>query len=162
MRNHEETVQDTESQCRYREEVHRSNRFSVIIQKGRPALRWFGISWSLPHPTQNSSLRDIEAEHLQFAVKSRRSQVRFSATILKMSSRSSLLTHFLPAPVRCRESHFQYILNPARCQRTTVSGLTKINACFHPDQSCRIATQNNLFAGASCGTGRFFFKAVSC
>jgi hypothetical protein len=39
----------------------------------------------------------------------------------KMSSRSSMLTHFLPAGVRCRERHPQYNLNPALCQRATVS-----------------------------------------
>jgi hypothetical protein len=38
-------------------------------------------------------------------------QVLFSATMRKMSSRSSLLTHFLPAHVRCREIHFQYSLS---------------------------------------------------
>jgi hypothetical protein len=40
-------------------------------------------------------------------------QVLFSATMRKMSSRSSLLTQRLPAQARCREIHFQYILNPA-------------------------------------------------
>jgi hypothetical protein len=33
-----------------------------------------------------------------------------------------MLTHFLPTTARCREIHFQYILNPALCQRITVSG----------------------------------------
>jgi hypothetical protein len=32
-------------------------------------------------------------------------------------------------------------LNPARCQRTTVSGWTRINACFHPGQNHRKITQ---------------------
>jgi hypothetical protein len=38
----------------------------------------------------------------------------------KMRSRNFLLTHLLPIRVLCRESHVQYSLNPARCQRTTV------------------------------------------
>src|SRR5258708_11055363 len=67
----------------------------------------------------------------------------------KMSSRNSLLTHLLPARVRCRESHFQYNLNPARCQPRTVSGWTRINACFHPGQSRHNITQNNLSEAAT-------------
>jgi len=89
-------------------------------------------------------------------------QVRFSATMRKISSRNSLLTHFLPALLRCRDSHFQYSLNPVRCQRTTVSGCTRTNTRFHPDQSRHIRTQNNLSAIASFGSGRFSLKTVSC
>ena len=88
--------------------------------------------------------------------------VGFSATMRKMSSRSSMLTHFLPAGRRCRESHSQYNLNPALCQRTTVSGWTKINGCFHPGQRRRNSTQNNLSEPATCGRGYFRFKAMSC
>jgi len=60
----------------------------------------------------------------------------------KMSSRNSLLTHFLPARDRCLESQVQYNLNPARCQRTTVSGWTRINARRQPTQSrCSITPE---------------------
>jgi hypothetical protein len=38
-------------------------------------------------------------------------------------------------------------LNPARCQRTTVSGWTRINATFHPGHSRRKITQNNVGYG---------------
>ena len=89
-------------------------------------------------------------------------QVRFSATMRKISSRNSLLTHFLHAQPRCRDSHFQYSLNPVRCQRTTVSGCTRSNTRFHPDQSRHISTQNNLSAIASFGSGRFSLKTASC
>lgn len=63
--------------------------------------------------------------------------VEFSATMRKISSRNSLLMHFLPAQTRRRESHVQYSLNPARCRRTTDSGWTRINAGFHSGQSRR-------------------------
>jgi hypothetical protein len=76
----------------------------------------------------------------------------------KMSSRNSLLTHLLPAPVRCREIHFQYNLNPVRCQRTTVSGRTRTNAHFHPYQSRRNITQNNLSEIANRGCGCLPFQ----
>jgi hypothetical protein len=68
----------------------------------------------------------------------------------------SLLTHLLPAP--CRESHFHYNLNPIRCQRTTVSGRTTTNAHFHPYQSRRNITQNNLSEIANRGCGCLRFK----
>jgi hypothetical protein len=89
-------------------------------------------------------------------------QVGFSATMREMSSRSSMLTHFLPARVRCRESHSQYNLNPALCQPTTVSGWTKISACFHPGQKRRKSTQNNLYETATRGRGCFRFKVMTC
>jgi len=76
----------------------------------------------------------------------------------KISTRNSLLTHFLPRRVRCRESHVQYSLNPARCQRTTVSGWTRINACFHSGQSRRKITQNNLSGAANLGLGVLPFQ----
>jgi hypothetical protein len=76
-------------------------------------------------------------------------QVGFSATMRKISSRSSLLTHFLPARTRCRESQVQYSLKPARCHRTAVSGWTRINACLHPDQNRRKMTQKSLSVTAS-------------
>src|ERR1039458_6792833 len=88
--------------------------------------------------------------------------VEFSATMRKISSRNSLLTHFLPALNRRRESHVQYSLNPARCQRTTVSGWTRINACFHSGQSCRKITQNHLPEVETCGRGYRCFRTTSC
>jgi hypothetical protein len=35
---------------------------------------------------------------------------------------------------------------PARCQRTTVSGVTTRRACFHPDQTHRAITQTLLIS----------------
>ena len=34
-------------------------------------LRWFRVSWSSPHPSQNGSFRDVKTEHLQLAVNAR-------------------------------------------------------------------------------------------
>jgi hypothetical protein len=80
----------------------------------------------------------------------------------KISSRSSLLTHFLPARTRCRESQVQYSLKPARCHRTTVSGWTRINACLHPDQNRRNMTQKSLSVTARRGWECLRFKTASC
>src|ERR1035438_9966506 len=81
-------------------------------------------------------------------------QVLFSLTILKISSRTSLLTHFLPGRFRFRESHFQYSLNPDLCQRTTLSGWTRIKAFRHPGQSRHKTIQNNLSGAENRGCGR--------
>jgi len=88
--------------------------------------------------------------------------VELSATMRKISSRNSLLTHFLPARTRRRESHAQYRLNPARCQRTTVSGWTMINARFHAGQSRRKITQNSLSEVETCGRGCRCFNPTIC
>ena len=79
-----------------------------------------------------------------------------------ISFRSSRLMHFLPTQFRCREGHLQYSLNPARCQRMTVSGLTRINARVHPGQSLYNITQKNSSDGTSRGCGSFRFKTESC
>jgi hypothetical protein len=42
------------------------------------------------------------------------------------------------------EISFQYKRNPALCQRTTVSGVTTMRDCCHPDQNRRTATQKSL------------------
>jgi len=38
------------------------------------------------------------------------------------------------------EINFQYKWKPARCRRTTVSGVTMMRACFQPDQNRRART----------------------
>jgi hypothetical protein len=53
------------------------------------------------------------------------------------------------------EISFQYKRNPPLCQRTTVSGVTAMRDCCHPDQNRRTATQksNKLL---SLGVGSIF------
>src|ERR1700686_4318095 len=51
-------------------------------------------------------------------------QVGFSATIRKIKSRTSLLTRFRPPTWLILETHLQYKRNPARCQFTTVLGVS--------------------------------------
>jgi len=158
----EEAVQHSKCQSRYREEVHRSDDFPVVAQKGSPSLCWLRAPGRFAHPTQDRSFRNLEAKHGQFAVKARSTQVGFSATIRKMSSRSSKLIRFLPRRTRCRESRVQYILNPRRCHRTTVSGSTRTSACFHPLHSDCNITQNNRSETAKRGFGCFCFKTEGC
>jgi hypothetical protein len=88
--------------------------------------------------------------------------VRFSATMRKISSRRSLLVGFLPTTACLREIHFQYSSNPARCQRTTVSGCTITSAPFHPGQSWRNRTQKTRSEVARRGREHLWVAAASC
>lgn len=90
------------------------------------------------------------------------SHIGFSATMRKMSSRNSPLTHLLPTATRCREIHFQYNLNPARCQRTTVSGCRSIRDCSQPGQSRLRRTRNILSGVLNLGCRRLSFGTASC
>jgi hypothetical protein len=72
MGDHKEAVDHSKRERWYGEEVHRSNRFSVVAQKRRPPFCWLWVPGCLPHATQHGSLRDVEAEHLQFAMDARR------------------------------------------------------------------------------------------
>src|SRR5437879_9541415 len=80
-------------------------------------------------------------------------QVEFSATIRKIRSRTSLEVLLRPTIRRPLEIARQYIANPDRCQRTTVSGPTMMRACFHSDQNLRTRTQKSLSRAASLGPG---------
>ena len=70
-------------------------------------------------------------------------QVGFSATIRKINSRTSFDVGLLPTRVLALEISLQYKRNPARCQRTTVSGVTMMREClqarpdppsYHPEE----------------------------
>jgi len=89
-------------------------------------------------------------------------QVGFSATMRKINSRTSFGVCLRPSGLRTLEISFQYNRKPVRCHRTTVSGVTTISACFHPDQNLRSKTQNSLSNTASLGLGRLRFNATSC
>src|SRR5271166_1009224 len=60
--------------------------------------------------------------------------VGFSATIRKIRARISWFTGLRPPLAWALESHFQYSRKPARCQPTTVLGVTKMRGCFHRAQ----------------------------
>jgi hypothetical protein len=72
MRNNEETIQQAKVQHWHGEEIHRSNGFTMVAQKGRPSLSLLRTARSLAHPTQYRTLRQIEAKHFQFSMNARR------------------------------------------------------------------------------------------
>jgi hypothetical protein len=69
----EKAIERAEGDRRNSEEVHRGNRFSVITEKGKPALGWLRISRCPFHPTRGRSLRDIKTEHEKLAMNAWRS-----------------------------------------------------------------------------------------
>src|SRR5215469_5402913 len=78
-------------------------------------------------------------------------QLGFSATIRKISSRTSVDSFFLPTRFLAFEIKLQYSRNPARCQRTTVSGVTTRRDFFHSDQNRHASIQKSLSKGKSVG-----------
>src|ERR1035437_9768036 len=58
-------------------------------------------------------------------------------------------------PSLALESHFQYSRKPARCQPTTVLGVTWMRGSFHLSQSLRNTTQNSLCDAVSRRRGRW-------
>src|SRR5882724_617820 len=89
-------------------------------------------------------------------------QVGFSATIRKIKTRTSLLKRFRPPACLTLETHVQYKRNPARCQFTTVLGVTKTRGFFHPDQNILNATQNSLCRAVNRRRGRCACRASNC
>ena len=89
-------------------------------------------------------------------------QVGFSATIRKIKARTSLLTRFRPPTWLTLETHVQYKRNPARCQFTTVLGVTKMRGLVHPDQNVLNATQNSLCRAVNRRRGCCACRASNC
>jgi hypothetical protein len=88
--------------------------------------------------------------------------VGFSATILKIRSRTSFEIRFLPNTWRALEIARQQRANPARCDRATVSGVTMIRACFQSDQNLRARIQKCLSNKLGLGLGFLRLNAASC
>ncbi len=96
VRDHKEAVQNAEGQAWYGEEIHRRDDLAMVGQEGLPSLPRFRLARSLLHPAQDRSLRDLEAEHLQFAVDARRTPARILGDHLE-DQRAQLLARW-PSP----------------------------------------------------------------
>ena len=88
--------------------------------------------------------------------------VGFSAAMRKIKARISLLTGFRPPGLCTREMSRQYMRNPARCQPTTVRGVTRMSGFFQPAHSLRNTIQNNFCRALTRRRGRLARKAKSC
>src|SRR5260370_40371284 len=81
----EKAMEHAEGDRRNSEEVHRGNRFPVIMEKGKPALGRFRISRCPFHPTRDRSLRDIKTEHKSSPLKTCASPVGFATNLRKIN-----------------------------------------------------------------------------
>ena len=87
--------------------------------------------------------------------------VEFSPTIRRINSRNSFDVGLLPTRVLTLEISLQYKRKPARCQRTTVSGVITMRDCVHSDQNRLAATQKSLSTNVRRGLGRRRFRTAS-
>ncbi len=113
MADDEKAIQDPEGQCRHSEEVHRCDRLAMVAEKCQPALgriRILGarlthrdtVRSEMSKPSLSSSPWMRGAPH-----------VGFSATIRKISSRTSLLIGLLPTS--CVGSRNPSPIQPKAC-----------------------------------------------
>src|SRR5215469_2207969 len=70
-------------------------------------------------------------------------RIALSRRIYLRSERSGILVP-VEGGKQLKFMHVQYKRNPARCQFTTVRGVTKTRGFLHPDQNVLDATQNSL------------------
>lgn len=117
MRNDEEAVEHTEGERRHGEEVHGGDSFTVVAQKGRPALCRLRTPRRFPHPAQGSPFRDFEAKHLQLSMNPRRAPGRVLGYHAKNQFAQFLADAFsscsVPIPREPRPIQFESRLMPA-------------------------------------------------
>jgi hypothetical protein len=89
-------------------------------------------------------------------------QVGFSAIMRKISFPTSVDSFFLPTCFVAFKIKLQYGRKSARCQRTTVSGLTSTRDCFQAPQKRRANTQKILSTAPIHGLGCLRFTASCC
>src|SRR5882724_2303727 len=98
----EEAVQEAERDRGHSEEVHGGNGFPVIAKKTEPTPCGLRISWRLPHPARDRSLRHIQSKHHQFAVNARSTPSRILRDHVKDQvpdfRRQPLPSHSPPRP----------------------------------------------------------------
>jgi hypothetical protein len=68
----------------------------------------------------------------------------------------------LPKRVLAFEINIQYTRNPARCQRTTISGVTLMRESFQADQNRRATTQKSLSKRPTLGRECRRYSTASC
>jgi len=134
-----EAVEHAEGDRGHGEEVHGRNGFPVIRKKHAPALGWLGVSRNPLHPPGDGPLGHVKAQQEKLAVNARRAPgwvLRHHtedqpSNLGRQFFPPELLPHSRdPTPVQSK---------PARCQRTTVSGLTSTRDCIrHPRNDGRI------------------------
>src|SRR6267378_4516834 len=124
MGQHQKYVKDLEPDGGHGEEVDREQLLGMVFQEGAPSLRRrFAAAH---HIFADTALPDVDAQFEQFAVDARCTPTGFSRHILRIRSRTSLEMTGRPGFPQ-RTFQVQNKRKAARCQATTVSGLTMAN-----------------------------------
>src|SRR5207302_9377468 len=140
MANNKEAVKQVEGDRRESEKIHGSDHFAMIAEKGLPAP---GKSWILGrslHPAGDTSLGYIEAQHEELAVNPGSSPGRIVCHHLEDEIPICWDSCFLPTRSFTLEIRLQYLRKPARCQRTTLSGVATMRELLRSDQDRRADT----------------------
>jgi hypothetical protein len=95
---YEKAVEDIEGDRRHGKEIHGRNGFPVIPQESKPSLARFWIPGRSAHPSGDGSLRNVKAQHKQFAVNARSAPARILCNHAK-DQVAQLLGDPLPADV---------------------------------------------------------------
>jgi hypothetical protein len=156
MPHNQQAIEQPERDCRHHEQVHRGNPISMVrrnvpAREEPPPHHIFGYLATLVWPTSMPSLRSspwiLGAPHAGLAT-----------LIWRISWRISTVT--AGRPQRCFDFLRQFDLNPARCQRITVSGRTIASAPYilgnsrqtPPNINLSIETNRSLFGLARRST----------
>src|ERR1019366_1420853 len=83
MADDEEAVQHPKGESGDGEEVHGYDSFTMIAQKGQPALGGLRVLGRSFHPAGNGGFRHVEAEHPEFAMDARRTPTGIVSDHLK-------------------------------------------------------------------------------
>src|ERR1700716_72926 len=125
MTHNQQAIEQPERDCRHHEQVHRGNPISMVTKKRPPSLR--GRNPPPHHIFGHAGLADIDAKLEKLAMDPRCSPQRIGDAHLA----DKLAYFYRPGrPHRGLDFHRQYDLNPARCQRMTVSGRTIASAPY--------------------------------
>jgi hypothetical protein len=172
MTHNQQAIEQPERHCRHHEQVHRGDPISMVTKdvlhpcEGGTLLRTIYLAtlvWPTSMPSLRSSPWILGAPHNGLAT-----------LIWRISWRISTVT--AGRPQRCFDFHRQYDLNPARCQRITVSGRTMASAPYilgnsrqtPPNINLSIETNRSLLGLARrstlicCLSTRFSASSATC
>jgi len=126
MPHNQQAIEQPKRDCRHHEQVHRGNPISMVTKERPPSLR--GRNPPPHHIFGHAGLADIDAKLEKLAWILGASHNGLATLIWRISWRISTVT--AGRPQRCFDFQRQYDLNPARCQRITVSGRTIASASY--------------------------------
>ncbi len=126
MPHDQQAIEQPKRDFRHHEQVHRGKPISMVTKERPPSLR--GRNPPPHHIFGHAGLADIDAKLEKLTMDPRCSHNGLAMLIWRISWRISTVT--AGRPQRCFDFRRQCDLNPARCQRITVSGRTIASAPY--------------------------------